>query len=90
MQTFALETKKAVLLSKDTVSTLRERRAGAGWRSGEARWMGDGAAPHLSAHGHHSLGVLGLRAELRVLHPLPVHLKLGQGLKGATGTDGFP
>lgn len=44
MQTFALETKKAVLLSKDRVSTLRERRAGAGWRSGEAGGRG-GSSP---------------------------------------------
>lgn len=37
MQTFALETKKAVLLSKNRVSSLGEQRAGAGWRRGEAR-----------------------------------------------------
>lgn len=36
--------------------------------------------PYLSAHRNHSLCVLGLSAELGVLHSLSVHLKLSQSL----------
>lgn len=36
--------------------------------------------PYLSAHRNHSLCVLGLGAELRVLHSLSVHFKLCQSL----------
>lgn len=36
--------------------------------------------PYLSAHRNHSLCVLGLSAELGVLHSLSVHLKLCQSL----------
>ena len=38
------------------------------------------ARAHLSAHRNHSLCVLGLSAELGVLHSLSVHLKLCQRL----------
>lgn len=44
------------------------------------------AQPYLSAHRNHPLCVLGLCAQLRVLHPLSVHLELCQSLKTTSTT----